>query len=70
MALLKEILKCQQEIKLTQEINLLLPLKSLEAVEVLEVKLRDSDIFKTVVCRMYYIACRVLLTKQNINEKI
>ena len=64
MAVLKEILKCQQEIKLTQEnhttilnsllrhssincqvlqlhedINLLLPLKSLGPVEILEVKL-------------------------------
>ena len=41
-----------QVLKLHEDINLLLSLKSLDAVEILEVKLRDSIIFKTVVCRM------------------
>ena len=41
-----------QVLQLHVDINLLLRLQSLEVVEILEVKLRDPDIFKIVECRM------------------
>ncbi|XP_065683574.1 uncharacterized protein LOC124813237 isoform X3 [Hydra vulgaris] len=74
LSVLKEILRCQQEMKIVQEnhtailnsllrhnsinyqasqlpedVTLLLPLKCLKAAEEFEDKLKDPDIFKTVV---------------------